>query len=142
MLLPHMQIDTTNISFQQIVDTTAETRKSGDEASLKRSDIRDTLPEIPHLIFPDDDSCLHMSLGYVERLFRKLAFEYPKAALTGVRIIDYSEACGLFIGAIEWSENSGDVELQRSINFEWKGKGDVENSWNQFLKWEADDEKR
>ncbi|MES0490836.1 MAG: hypothetical protein ABUK01_12645 [Leptospirales bacterium] len=137
-----MQIETKKLSFEQIVETTTSTRTSGDEATLKRSDIRDTLPEIPHLIFPDKEVSVHMSLGYVERLFRKLAHEFPQATLSAVRIIDYSEACGLFSGSIEWTEHSGDAEIERNIGFAWQGKGSVETSWDQFIDWEINDEKR
>ena len=122
------------ITFKEIVGLLEIARKDGNEAQNKRSDIRKMLPDLDSVELPGSDRCLHMSLGYVERLLRKLNHEFPGTSLQSLTLHEYSEGCGFFYGNLTWEEQG---EVEHCIRFDWKGSGAIETSWDCFPTWEA-----
>ena len=128
-------VDTT---FQKIVQSVSNKRTSGDEGVVKRADIRSMMTDSPNITYPDAQQSYHISLGYAERLFRKLSDYFPSALINHIDIAEYREACGSFAGVLTWlGRDENGEELQYSVEFEWEGSGKVETSWDNFPVWQV-----
>ena len=124
----------TDYTFLQMVDNCVRIRKSGDEAVAKRSDARDFLDgqQLGGIEIPEEQ-ILHISLGYLERLLRKLAAEFSELKLSSVALERYAEGCGVFTGTVNFTGSDGS---QKRVVFHWEGRGEIESTWNSFSKWE------
>jgi len=95
----------------------------------KKKDIRKI--NIPfNVIFPSADDSPYISLGYTERLMRKLQIEFAEE-FDSLEIKNYREGCGYFTGSVIITFKGKLFEF----NFQWEGKGAIEDTWNLFTTW-------
>lgn len=100
----------------------------------KRSDARSYSSEYEGLIsFPSE--CYNISLGYLERF---LLMADNKSVDNGLekgllQIERWDEGCGYFSG--EYSILN-DKDKYKAGLFEWSGRGEIENTWDSFSKFE------
>jgi len=95
----------------------------------KKKDIRKV--NIPfNVIFPSAADSPYISLGYTERLMRKLEIELSED-FDSLEIKNYREGCGYFTGSVKVTVKGKLLEF----NFQWEGKGAIEDTWNLFTIW-------
>lgn len=123
----------TDNTFISLVDDCVRIRKTGDEAIVKRSDARDFIPDQLKGVQISEEKVLHISLGYFERLLRKLAAEFGDISIGQVALEKYAEGCGVFAGKLFFLLPGG---KQQAVDFHWEGRGDIETTWDNFSKWE------
>lgn len=133
-----METQTQENTITTLIDKMAALRQQGDAGLVKRTGFTQ-FPELNENIeFQKPYDLSHASFGYVERLFRKLDQKYPNQVFQKMDFLHYQEACGYFEGEImlHWKDNSNE-SVKEYVKFSWEGKGEIENTWDQFLTWQT-----
>jgi len=130
-------IATSYRTFSELVDLMTEERRVGGSAMIKRENFTDFGPISENIEFVKDRYMGFAAFGYIERLIRKLAVEYGQARYSLLKITSYREACGFFSGALVVYLDATDRQSYDEIAFSWAGKGEIEDTWDNFTKWEV-----
>jgi hypothetical protein len=124
-------------NFSELVEAMAEIRRVGGSSVIKRENFID-FPEINENIeFEKDNYLQFASFGYIERLVRKLSVAYGASKYSYLKILSYQEACGFFSGELVLYLDAAARESFEEIKFVWEGKGEIENTWDNFKQWEV-----
>lgn len=102
----------------------------------KRSDARKYLSEYEGLIaLPSETACYKISFGYFERFLLKANHQgVDKDSEKGMLKIErWDEGCGYFSGEYSLLNENKKVT---SGSFEWSGSGKIEDTWDNFSKFE------
>ncbi len=111
-----------------------ENLRQPDPETIKRSDLRNYIDgALDFISVKDNDAIFHISMGYFERLLRKLAAVFPDSAIAGFRITAYREGCGVFAGRVSFENDA----TATTVAFHWEGRGPIENTWDQFEQWDV-----
>lgn len=128
---------TTYRTFGELVYLMAEERRVGGSSLVKRENFTD-FPAINENIEFTKENYMHFaSFGYIERLIRKLEAEYGASRYLALKLTSYREACGFFSGGLVLYLDAANRQSHDEIAFTWAGKGEIEDTWDNFTTWEV-----
>ena len=120
------------MSFEEVVQIFEKLRNQGNPDVEKKRDVRN-FSEITSIVeVPSHEEATYISLGYLERLMRKLLSLYPEEEVKNLSLKKWKEACGYFEGRISFQKG----EKAYEIDFSWEGRGPILTTWDQFTRWE------
>lgn len=120
------------MSFEEMVQVFEKVRNQGNPDVEKKRDVRHFTEITSFIEVPSHEEATYISLGYLERLIRKLASIYKEGDIEGLTLKKWKEACGYFEGAVSFLKEGKTYE----IVFSWEGRGPILTTWDQFTKWE------
>ena len=130
------KVITENRTFEELLKIMVGIRQKGGSSVIKRENFSDFADINENIEFEKEHYLQFASFGYIERLIRKLAAEYSLNRYSLLKILSYQEACGFFSGELALYLDAVDKKSFETIRFTWEGKGEIEETWNNFTLWQ------